>query len=39
MPYDLKRMLKIYLIQNLCYLSEMTTVAEGIDSRHFRISA
>ena len=34
-PYDLERMLRIYLIQNLYNLSDMGTVAEVIDSRAF----
>lgn len=34
-PYDLERMLRIYLIQNLYNLSDMATVAEVIDSRAF----
>ena len=34
-PYDLERMLRIYLIQNLYDLSDMGTVAEVIDSRAF----
>jgi len=34
-PYDLKRMLRIYLVQNLYNLSDMATVAEVIDSRAF----
>lgn len=34
-PYDLERMLRIYLIQNLFNLSDMATVAEVIDSRAF----
>ena len=34
-PYDLERMLRIYLIQNLYDLSDMGTVAEVIDSRTF----
>ena len=34
-PYDLERMLRIYLIQNLYDLSDMETVAEVIDSRAF----
>ena len=34
-PYDLERMLQIYLIQNLYDLSDMATVAEVIDSRAF----
>ena len=32
-PYDLERMLRIYLVQNLYNLSDMATVAEVIDSR------
>ena len=32
-PYDLERMLRIYLLQNLYNLSDMATVAEVIDSR------
>ena len=34
-PYDLERMLRIYLIQNLYNLSDMATVSEVIDSRAF----
>ena len=34
-PYDLERMLWIYMIQNLYNLSDMATVAEVIDSRAF----
>ena len=34
-PYDLERMLRIYMIQNLYNLSDMATVAEVIDSRAF----
>ena len=34
-PYDLERMLRIYLIQNLYNLSDMATVAEVMDSRAF----
>lgn len=34
-PYDLERMLRIYLIQNLYDLSDMATVGEVIDSRAF----
>ena len=34
-PYDLERMLRIYLVQNLYNLSNMATVAEVIDSRAF----
>ena len=34
-PYDLERMLRIYLVQNLYNLSDMATVAEVIDSRTF----
>ena len=34
-PYDLERMLRIYLIQNLYDLSDMATMAEVIDSRAF----
>lgn len=34
-PYDLERMLIIYLVQNLYNLSDMATVAEVIDSRAF----
>jgi len=34
-PYDLERMLRIYLIQNLYDLSDMATVADVIDSRAF----
>ena len=30
-PYDLERMLRIYLVQNLYNLSDMATVAEVID--------
>ena len=33
-PYDLERMLRIYLVQNLYDLSDMATVAEVIDSRN-----
>lgn len=33
--YDLERMLRIYMIQNLYNLSNMATVAEVIDSRAF----
>ncbi len=36
-PYDLERMLRIYLIQNLYNLADEATVAEVIDSRAFRI--
>ncbi len=32
-PYDLERMLRIYMIQNLYNLSDMGTVTEVIDSR------
>lgn len=32
-PYDLERMLRIYLVQNLYNLSDMATVTEVIDSR------
>ena len=32
-PYDLERMLRIYLVQNLYNLSDMAAVAEVIDSR------
>ena len=35
-PYDLERMLRIYLVQNLYNLSDMATVAEVIDSQAFR---
>ncbi len=38
-PYDLERMLRIYLVQNLYDLSDEATVAEIIDSRAFRSSA
>ena len=31
-PYDLERMLRIYLVQNLYNLSDMAAGAEGIDS-------
>lgn len=34
-PYDLERMLRIYMIQNLYNLSDMATVAEVINSRTF----
>ena len=34
-PYDLERMLRIYVVQNLYNLSDMATVAEVIDSRAF----
>lgn len=34
-PYELERMLRIYLIQNLYDLSDMATVGEVIDSRAF----
>ena len=34
-PYDLERMLRIYLIQNLYNLSDMATVGDVIDSRAF----
>ena len=34
-PYDLERMLRIYLIQNLYDLSDMASVGEVIDSRAF----
>jgi transposase, IS5 family len=34
-PYDLERMLRIYMIQNLYNLSDMATVTEVIDSRAF----
>ena len=34
-PYDLERMLRIYLIQNLYNLFDMATVAEVIDGRAF----
>ena len=34
-PYDLERMLRIYLVQNLYNLSGMATVTEVIDSRAF----
>ena len=34
-PYDLERMLRIYLVQNLYNLSDRTTVTEVIDSRAF----
>lgn len=34
-PYDLERMLRIYLLQNLYNLSDMATVSEVIDSRAF----
>jgi len=34
-PYDLERMLRIYLLQNLYQLSDEGTVAEVIDSRAF----
>lgn len=32
-PYDLERMLRIYMVQNLYNLSDMATVAEVVDSR------
>ena len=34
-PYDLERMLRIYLVQNLYNLPDMATVTEVIDSRAF----
>jgi len=34
-PYDLERMLRIYMIQNLYNLSDTASVAEVIDSRSF----
>lgn len=34
-PYDLERMLRIYLVQNLYNLSDMAAVAEVIDSHAF----
>ena len=34
-PYDLERMLRIDLVQNLYNLSDRTTVTEVIDSRAF----
>lgn len=34
-PYDLERMLRIYLVQHLYSLSDMATVTEVIDSRAF----
>ena len=34
-PYDLERMLRIYLVQNLYNLSDMATVTEVLDSRAF----
>ena len=34
-PYDLERMLRIYLVQNLYNLSDRTTVTEVIDSLAF----
>ena len=34
-PYDLERMLRIHLVQNLYNLSDMATVAEVIDSHAF----
>lgn len=34
-PYDLERMLRIYMIQNLYNLSDTASVAEVIDSRAF----
>ena len=34
-PYDLERMLRIYMIQNLYNLSDTASVAEVIDSRGF----
>ena len=38
-PYDLERMLRIYMIQNLYNLSDMATVAEVIAAAPFRTSA
>jgi len=34
-PYDLEKMLRIYLVQNLYDLSDMATMTEVIDSRAF----
>ena len=34
-PYDLELMLRIYLVQNLYNLSDMSTMTEVIDSRAF----
>ena len=34
-PYDLERMLRIYLIQNLYNVYDMAAVAEVMDSRAF----
>ena len=34
-PYDLERMLRMYMIQNLYNLSDTASVAEVIDSRAF----
>ena len=34
-PYDLERMLRIYMIQNLYNISDPASVAEVIDSRAF----
>ena len=34
-PYDMERMLRIYMIQNLYNLSDTASVAEVIDSRAF----
>lgn len=34
-PYDLERMLRIYILQNLYDLSDMKTMTEVIDSRAF----
>lgn len=34
-PYDLEKMLRIYLVQNLYNLSDMATMTEVIDSRAF----
>lgn len=35
MPYDLERMLRIYLVQNFYNLPDMGTVVEVVDSRAF----
>ena len=34
-PYEIERMLRLYLLQNLYNLSDEATVAEAIDSRAF----
>ena len=34
-PYPLDTMLRLYLLQNLCDLSDEATAAEAIDSRAF----